>query len=295
MRLSPRIRTGSLHSSPGAYVNGRDTVRLGMSPPRTAKTVARPVQPASKRKRRSAAAERRAAVAACVVGYLRVSTSEQAESGLGLEAQRAAIEAACMAKGWTVAAWCVDEGVSGSVTPASRPAMAEALEFLDTCGAGALVVAKLDRCSRDSHDFTGLLKRATRDGWAFVALDLGVDTSTPVGRMVAEMMVAVAQWERAVIRQRTKDAMAAKKAKGARLGRPTALSASVLNRVIEEREAGRSLRAIAARLNADGVPNPTGSVSGWSAPTVARAEQTARLDAEAAKRKPWRQDHRSNS
>jgi DNA invertase Pin-like site-specific DNA recombinase len=98
------------------------------------------------------------------VGYLRCSTDEQAESGLGLEAQRAAVEAACAAKGWTVTEWAVDEGVSGSVAPADRPGMAEALRLLDSREAGALVAAKVDRIARDLHDLTGLLRRADDDG-----------------------------------------------------------------------------------------------------------------------------------
>lgn len=216
------------------------------------------------RRRTSAKAKARERAATCVVGYLRVSTTEQAESGLGLDAQRTAVDAACTAKGWTVSEWCVDEGVSGSVAPASRPAMARALRLLDGGEAGALVVAKLDRCSRDSHDFTGLLKRAARDGWAFVALDLGVDTSTPVGRMVAEMMMSVAQWERSRISERTRDALAAKKARGARLGRPVSAGTEPARARLRELLSDRlPLATIADALNDEGFTTPTGLRWTW--------------------------------
>ncbi len=254
------------------------------TPRRTATPVARKVQPAAVRRRQPTVASREA-VAECVVGYLRVSTDEQAASGAGLEAQRATIAAAAVARGWTVAAWCLDEGVSGSVAPEDRPAFREALGLLGACEAGALVAAKVDRLARDLHDLTGLLRRADREGWAVVALDLGVDTSTPVGRLVAGIMGGVAEWERSVIRQRTADALRARKAAGKRLGRASALPPEVLARVLAEREAGASLRAVAAGLNADGIPNATGSDAGWTPPTVARAERTAVLDREARERR----------
>ncbi len=228
----------------------------------------------------------RAAVKDCVVGYLRVSTDEQATSGLGLSAQRRSIEAACAARGWRVAEWLTDEAVSGSVAPERRPALRQALSMLADCEAGVLVAAKVDRIARDLHDLTGLLRRAEREGWALVGLDLGLDTSTPVGRLVVQIMGGVAEWERATIRQRTRDALAEKKARGQRLGRPSVLPDAVLTRVLAERDAGASLRAIAARLNAQGVPNATGSDAGWTPPTVARAERTARLNCAAQTRAP---------
>ena len=218
----------------------------------------------AKQRRTSARQRAQARAATSVVGYLRVSTREQAESGLGLDAQRAAVEAACASKGWTVAHWAVDEGVSGTVAPVDRSAMAAALRLLDSGEAGALVVAKLDRCSRDSHDFTGLLRRATRDGWAFVALDLGVDTSTPVGRMVAEMMMSVAQWERSRISDRTREALAAKKASGARLGRPVSAQSQPARARLRELLHGRQpLASVAATLNTEGYTTATGLPWTW--------------------------------
>lgn len=212
-----------------------------------------------RRTRKSALQKARASASTSVVGYLRCSTHDQ-----DLNAQRAAITAACEAKGWTVAAWCEDEGVSGTVPPADRPGMGHALDLLTSFAAGALVVAKLDRCSRDSQDFAGLLKRAARDGWALVALDLGVDTSTPVGRMVAEMMMAVAQWERARIAERTREALAARKALGQRLGRPVSPASAVARaRMRQLLVQGESLGTVAATLNAEGHRTATGLEWTW--------------------------------
>ena len=191
-----------------------------------------------------------------VVGYLRVSTSEQADSGAGLDAQRTAITAEAARRGWTLVEVFTDAGLSGKTL--RRPGLDAALAAVTDGGADVLVVAKLDRLSRSVVDFGLLLDRAQRQGWGVVALDLGVDTTTPAGELVANVMAAVAQWERRVIGQRTKDGLAAKRAGGVRLGRPSVLPADVVDRVVAERAAGRSLQAIADRLNADGVPTARG-------------------------------------
>lgn len=223
----------------------------------------------------------RARAASAVVGYLRCSTQEQAESGLGLDAQRAAVEAACIAKGWTVAEWAVDEGVSGSVAPGQRPAMARALGLLDTGEARALVAAKVDRVARDLHDLTGLLRQAELAGWELVALDLGVDTTTPVGRMLVGILGSVAEWERSVIRQRTRDALQAKKAQGVRLGRPIAdHSQPARARLRELLCDGLRLVDIADALNAEGFTTATGLP--WTWRHVQRTRDSLLLDDEAA-------------
>lgn len=141
-----------------------------------------------------------------------------------------------------------------------RPGITGVLEQLDSGDAGALVVAKLDRLSRSLLDFAGLMERARRQGWAHVALDLGVDTSTPAGEMMANVLATFAQFERRVIGQRTKDALAQKKAAGVRLGRPRNLSDDIVQRIIDQRIAGATLQAIADGLNADGVSTAQGGV-----------------------------------
>jgi DNA invertase Pin-like site-specific DNA recombinase len=152
------------------------------------------------------------------IGYIRVSTREQGDSGLGLDAQRATIEADAIRRGWPPVCLIIDSGYSGAST--DRPGVAQALAMLEAGQADALVVAKLDRLSRSVGDFAGLMDLARRQGWALIALDLGVDTTTPAGEMMANVMASFAQFERRVIAQRTKDALAQAKARGVRLGCP---------------------------------------------------------------------------
>jgi DNA invertase Pin-like site-specific DNA recombinase len=201
-----------------------------------------------------------------VVGYVRVSTDEQATSGLGLETQRSVIDAECTRRGWTLVHTFEDAGASAK-SLAGRPALSAALGAVRSGEADALVVAKLDQLSRSLLDFVSLMEESQREGWALVILDLGVDTTTPSGEMVTSVMASIAQFERKLIGQRTKDALAVKRRQGARLGRPTATRGDVLTRILEERARGRSLRAIANDMNADRVPTAHGGIR-WHASTV---------------------------
>ena len=202
-----------------------------------------------------------------VIGYIRVSTEEQADSRAGLEAQRAAILLEARRRGWTEADihWIEDAGYSGK--DLKRPGIKAALEALGRKKADTLVVSKLDRVSRSLVDFAGLMDRATREHWALVALDLGVDTSSPAGEAMANVMATFAQFERRLIGQRTKDALAQKRAQGVRLGRPQEVPADVRARIFAERAAGQSLRVIATSLMHDGVPTARGGQT-WQASTV---------------------------
>lgn len=211
-----------------------------------------------------------------VLGYLRVSTDEQARSGLGLDAQRATIAAEAERRGWTVE-WIADEGHSAK--DMRRPGIQQALTELENGGPKVLVVAKLDRLSRSLLDFAAVMERARRNGWALVALDLGVDTTTPSGEMLASVVAAFAQYERRLIGQRTRDALAEKKRQGARLGGPILLPQPVRERIVREREAGDSLRTIADRLNAESTPTARGAT--WHASTIRAVLKSVNLDIEA--------------
>lgn len=204
-----------------------------------------------------------------VVGYTRVSTDEQASSGLGLKAQRSLIEEECRRRGWDLLEVYEDAGASGSSL--RRPALREALEAVRSHAAGGLVVAKLDRLSRSLLDFASLMEAGRKEGWALVALDLGVDSSTPSGEMLANVLASFAQYERRLIGQRTKDALAEKRQEGVRLGRPAVLEDAVVRRIKRERAKGKSLREIAAGLTADGVQTahaPVGETKPWHASSV---------------------------
>ena len=133
-----------------------------------------------------------------VIGYIRVSTDQQAESGAGMAAQRSAIRRQCEQHGWELAAIYEDNGASAK-TLNNRPGLTEALAVLANGDASALVVAKLDRLARSVHDFAGLVRIAEREGWGIVALDLGVDMTTPTGGLLANVTASVAEWERRII------------------------------------------------------------------------------------------------
>lgn len=197
-----------------------------------------------------------------VVGYTRVSTEEQASSGAGLQAQEAVITASATRSGHELVGLFTDEGVSGKALR-GRPGLTQALEHVETGQADGLIVAKLDRLSRSMLDFAALMERSQRHGWALIALDLGVDTSTPAGELVAHVMASVAQWERRAIGARTREALAAKKAQGVQLGRPATMPADVRARIVKAREDGQTLATIAASLNADHVATAQGGSRWW--------------------------------
>jgi DNA invertase Pin-like site-specific DNA recombinase len=202
------------------------------------------------------------------VAYLRVSTVEQADSGAGLAAQRAAIDAEVERRQWTLVAVQTDTASGKSI--AGREALDAALAKVESGSADVLVVAKLDRLSRSLLDFAALMARARSKGWILVALDLGIDLSTPAGEFLASVMASAAQWERRIIGQRTREALAAKKAAGVQLGRPRSLPEVVIDRMSAERAAGRTLQGIADGLNADGIPTGQGGLR-WYPSTVSQA------------------------
>jgi DNA invertase Pin-like site-specific DNA recombinase len=143
----------------------------------------------------------------------------------------------------------------------------EALRALEAGKANALVVAKLDRLSRSMLDFGALMATAQQQNWALVALDCAVDTSTPAGEAMAHVLATFGQFERRLIGQRTREALAAKKASGVMLGRPPTVPPSVVRRIQRLRARGLSLRAIAAELNEARVPTAQGGRQ-WYAATV---------------------------
>lgn len=201
-----------------------------------------------------------------VIGYVRVSTDEQHASGAGLTAQRTAIRAECERRGWDLLD-IVGEDAGASSATLERKGLQSTLDRLDAGHADVLVIAKLDRLSRSVAQGAQVMERAKRRGWSLVALDFGLDTTTPAGEMVANVILSTAQYERRLIGERTRVALAAKRAAGVRLGRPSVLSTDVVRRIVEQRNAGRPLRGIAADLEADGIPTARGGTT-WQASTV---------------------------
>jgi DNA invertase Pin-like site-specific DNA recombinase len=215
------------------------------------------------RRRRRARAE---APPGTVVTYLRVSTSEQALSGLGLDAQRVTVAAYAERKGLTVVGEYCDEGISAKSLK-GRPAALAALEAVRAGRAAGLLVAKMDRLSRSVVDGAGLMERAAQECWALHFADLDIDTSTPAGEMAANIIISGSQYERRLISQRTRDALAAKRARGERLGATPALPLEVTRRILAERANGRTFQAIADGLTAEGIPTARGKTR-WFPATI---------------------------
>ena len=185
--------------------------------------------------------------------------------GAGLEAQRQAIQEACTARGWRLVA--IHQDVASGRSLEGRQGLATALQAIRAAEATGLVVAKLDRLSRSVIDAAQTIERARREGWNLVALDLGVDFSTAAGEAMAHMTAVFAQLERRLIGERTRAALAVRKAQGVRLGRPPVLPEQLRRRIRRQRARGLTLQAIADRLTAAGVPTAHGGVR-WYPSTV---------------------------
>lgn len=202
-----------------------------------------------------------------VIGYVRVSTDRQAESGAGIEAQKAAIAQECDRRGLDLVR-IVEEAASGK-SLAKRPGLVGALNDLAEGQADVLMAAKLDRLSRSVKDFADIVDMGNRYRWSLIVLDVAVDTTTPAGEMLAGVMVQFAQFERRMIGVRTREALAVKRAQGVTLGRPVLIEAETAERIGIMRAEGLSMGRIAETLNAEGVPTANGGAA-WYASTVSR-------------------------
>ena len=204
------------------------------------------------------------------IAYLRASTDDQR---LGPEAQRAAIEGWAAREGVRVAAWHVDQGVSGGSDLADRAALVAALGELRATGAGVLVVAKRDRLARDVYVAATIERAVAQGGARVVTADGTANGDTPADAFMRTILDAAAAYERALIRGRTKSALAAKRARGERSGevpygyRLAADGArlegdegeqAVLAVVRELRSAGLSQRTIVAALAERGLVSRAG-------------------------------------
>ena len=211
-----------------------------------------------------------------MIGYIRVSTEEQERLGLGVEAQTEAIRSECERRGWTVEILS-DLGRSGKHV---NPELRRALDLLGSGQADGLIVAKLDRLARSVRHASAIIDDAIRQEWALVVLDNALDLTTPGGRAMANMLATFAELERDLISSRTKEALAARKARNLDNGRKTAIPAGVLRRIVLSRESGSSFGAVARELTSEGVLSPTG-LPEWHESTVRRAYASAHARQEA--------------
>lgn len=198
------------------------------------------------------------------IGYVRVSTDEQGDSGLGLAAQVETIEREAARRGWTLCE--VFQDVASGKSLRGRVNFGLAMRLLEQGEAEVLIVAKLDRLSRSVSDFAAILAESQQRRWALDVCDLGVDTTTPSGKMVAQVMMVLAEWEREMIGERTKNALRQARSKGTRLGRPSNVSADTRRMIRMLRRSGLSYAKVAEQLTAEGVPTAQGGA--WRASTV---------------------------
>lgn len=206
------------------------------------------------------------------IAYTRVSTSRQGKSGLGLEAQLAALALFAEAESFElVETYKEVETGKGADALDRRPQLAAALKAARRQKA-PIIVAKLDRLSRDVHFISGLMTHKT----PFIVAELGADADP----FMLHVYAALAEKERAMISRRTKDALAAKKAQGVKLGglnakgienRAAALDRAEQLRPIFNELANLSARKIAVALNERKIPTPAGGE--WHAATVIRVQK----------------------
>lgn len=200
------------------------------------------------------------------IGYLRVSTNEQGDSKLGLEWQEATIRAEVDRRGWELVDLRFD--VASGKSLRKRDELGRTLRDLRDGNADALVVAKLDRLSRSVLDFASVMETAATEGWSLAVLDLGVDTTTTNGKLIAHIMIALAQWERELIGDRTKAALESVKARGVHVGRKSGVDDDTLRLIRVLRDSGKSWQSIADALGREAVPSGQGGH--WHAATVRR-------------------------
>lgn len=201
------------------------------------------------------------------IGYIRVSTQEQAQSGLGLEAQAVAIRAEATRRGWDIEI-IADEGESGSKV--DRPGLLIAKDKLARGEVQALIVAKQDRLMRSSLGWAQIVSQSKDQKWSLICLDINLDTASPMGECMGSILAAIAQLELENIRKRTKDALAVKKSQGYRLGRPATMPEETRARINALRNSGVTLQGVADTLNTEGIPTARGG-SKWYASTVQKA------------------------
>jgi site-specific DNA recombinase len=215
------------------------------------------------------------------VGYIRVSTDQQADRGVSLEAQAERVRAMATVQGAELIDVVVDGGESAKTM--NRPGLQRILSLVQAGAVQAVIVAKLDRLTRSVKDLCSLLELFEKRSVALISVAESLDTASAAGRLVITIMGAVSQWEREAIGERTREALRHKRSKGERVGNiefgyrlaaddwhvePNPPEQKALAAIRKLRQNGRTLRAIAATLNRGGHRTRRGSE--WRLESVAR-------------------------
>lgn len=224
-----------------------------------------------------------------VLGYARVSTDDQARDGVSIDAQVERVTAYCIAKDWDLVNVVIDGGVSAKTL--NRSGLQNIIAEVKDENIDAVIVYKLDRLTRSVVDLNKLIELFDKYNVALVSLVESLDATSATGRLMLNLLASVSQWEREVIGERTKDAMAFLKAKKKVYSRPVFGFTTQNNKLVELadeqdivrimqqwRDEGLSYRDIVTRLNAAGVSTKRGGR--WQANTVrqivSRQQSTSR-------------------
>ncbi len=217
-----------------------------------------------------------------VIGYVRVSTEQQASEGISLEAQKGKISAWCELHGYTLAGLFVDAGLSGKRAD-NRPELLKALDAVTKCS-GVLLVYSLSRLARSTKDTLAISDRLEKANADLVSLSEKIDTTSAAGKMVFRMLAVLAEFERDLVSERTVAALQHKRNRGGRMGQvpfgfavaadgdtliPAENEQRVIRRVIELRREGRTLKAIAEQLTFERFPNKSGRIQ-WNTTQIHR-------------------------
>ena len=235
---------------------------------------------ARKYTKRAQAATQQALPTGCTALYIRVSTEKQADEGFSLDAQHQRLDAYCTAQSWTV---CeehiyIDGGVSGKNT--DRAQFQRMMQAAQEGAIQRIVAIKLDRLARNTRDFLATVEQLTAAGCDLVLIKESFDTGTPHGKFALTMFAAIAELEASQIQERTMAGRQQKARNGGDNGRATPLgythdgqryhveptTAETVQAIFRQFNAGDSLTAIAADLNARQVPTARGGK--WYPATV---------------------------
>lgn len=228
---------------------------------------------AKPRKKSGLAASEHGHGIARIAAYLRVSTDMQARSGLGLADQRSKVLAMATVKGWPQPTFYVDEGISGTKESRQRPALGQMMDAAARGEIDAIIVNSIDRLARKARLTLELAEELQRSGVTLVSCKESIDTTTPAGQLFLTVLAGMAQFERDLIAERTRVALAehsrrdgesggrlpygyVREANGLHVDRT---QARVVRLIFSLREQRMTLRTIAGQLNKRGYASPQGT------------------------------------
>ena len=211
------------------------------------------------------------------IGYIRVSTEQQANEGVSLEAQKAKIAAWCVTNGYELVNVFVDAGISGKSMD-KRPGLQDAMKSLKK--GMALVSYSLSRLARSTKDALSIGETVAKRKADMVSLSEQIDTTTAAGKMMFQMLAVLAEFERNLVAERTTNALQHKKATNQKYTNITPYGfeaiegrlvqvqaeAAIVAEIQAARASGNTLQSIADTLNGRGIPTKTGKT--WAPATI---------------------------